>query len=362
MLAFSAGGVVPCFGQSGSPLLLGPDDVRVEQRTDGGYHLFVRARSGIASILLTESTSDPAHRADTYSYRSLEWNPVNGDEQRIIGGKFIPRSSKIWSLIDSTPEPDRSFGRAFHIFIPWVVAWGYPWTRNGRVFIGDGSFIDIRVFAKPYADYSGAFVDNPFMLRVAQHSAGQAAAPPAASAPPAGIAPPAVPLAAPVPVAPPAASAPPAPQATAAAAPAPAAPPAASAPPAPQATPPAAPPAPQATAAAAPAPAANSAAHPTAPSVPAARSQPPKPSVPATPTAFGSYMHETVDAYYDIASSTGGRIVLAGSGADLGRALAFTFDPADQGSAEVVICLDTTESMQAPLDALRAALPGTLAR
>lgn len=90
-------------------LLVSPNDVRIEQRVDGGYHLFIRKKPDIASVLLAESTRDPTLKADNYAYRAPEWNPINGDEIRYLDGKPIPKESNIWSLIDSTPEPDLEF-------------------------------------------------------------------------------------------------------------------------------------------------------------------------------------------------------------------------------------------------------------
>jgi hypothetical protein len=154
--------------QSSSTLVLGPDDLRIEQLADGGYHLYVRAKKGIGSILLTESTKDPGEKTDSFAYRALEKNKVNGDEKRVLGGKVLVSKTPLYFLVDSNPEPDRAFGRAFHIFIPSVVAWGYPWSRSGQTFIHDGSFVNIRTFEKSYADYSGAYADNPYLIRVSQ--------------------------------------------------------------------------------------------------------------------------------------------------------------------------------------------------
>ena len=145
-----------------------PDDVRIEQRNDGGYHLFIKAKPGIASVLLTETTRDPALQEANYTYRAETWNPINGDEKRMLDGKMLGPETQLYSLVDSTPEPDAQFGSAFHIFIPWVVIWGYSWSRNGKTFITDGTFINIRAFVKPYADYTGAFRDNPYLIAVTQ--------------------------------------------------------------------------------------------------------------------------------------------------------------------------------------------------
>jgi hypothetical protein len=152
----------------GADLEVSAADLRIEQQSDGGYHLFIKAKPGIASVLLVESTKDPGGKADNYAYRAELWNPVNGDEKRLLNGVFIEPSAGILSLIDSTPQTDAELGQAFHVFIPWVVAYGYSWSRNGREFISDGSFINIRTFAKPYADYSGGFLDNPYKISVTQ--------------------------------------------------------------------------------------------------------------------------------------------------------------------------------------------------
>lgn len=67
-------------------------------------------------------------------------------------------------MIDSTVEKTSFFEEAFHIFIPKTLKYGYSWSRNGQVEVGKGTFINIRTFELPYADYSGAFLDNPFMF------------------------------------------------------------------------------------------------------------------------------------------------------------------------------------------------------
>ncbi len=165
-----AAGVLAAFGSAAAQtaLSIAKEDLRIEQRVDGGYHLFVRWRQGLASVLLTESTRDPTGVADNYAYRAAEWNPVNGDEIRLIDGAPIPKDRKIYSLIDSSPEDDPVFGSAFHIRIPYIVQYGYPWTRHGETYVVDGTYLNIRAFELPYGDYRGAFRDNPFVLSVTQ--------------------------------------------------------------------------------------------------------------------------------------------------------------------------------------------------
>jgi hypothetical protein len=145
------------------------DDIRIEQRVDGGYHLFIRKKPGINSVLLTESTRDPAMREDNYAYRAPDWNDINGDETRILDGAPIPRADRIYSLIDSSPESHSEFGSAFHIYIPYILNFGFPTTRHGEVYVVDGTYLNIRSFALPYADYRDRFLDNPYVVRVVQN-------------------------------------------------------------------------------------------------------------------------------------------------------------------------------------------------
>ena len=161
--------LVPCLlAAQTADLVILPGDVRIEQRADGGFHLYIRKKPGLASVLLTESTRDPAMREDNFAYRSVEWNAVNGDELRLLDGAPIPREQGIYSLIDSTTGYHGELGEAFHIYIPYLIYYGYQDTRHGEVYVVDGTYFNIRAFSLPYADYRGSFHDNPFMLSVTQ--------------------------------------------------------------------------------------------------------------------------------------------------------------------------------------------------
>ena len=153
---------VPLFSQD---LALTINDFRIEQLTEDGFHLYIRKRPDISSVLLVESTRDPAMGADNFAYRAAEWNPINGNEIRLLDG-FPLRD--IYSLVSSTPVPHAELGEAFHIYIPWIVYYGYEGMRQGEVYVGDGTYFNIRAFEFPYADYRGRFMDNPFILHVAQ--------------------------------------------------------------------------------------------------------------------------------------------------------------------------------------------------
>ena len=163
LILFSLG--LPVFGQN---LSLAAEDLRIELRADGGFHLFIRRTPDIASVLITESTRDPAMVAHNFAYRARELNPINGDEIRLLDGVPIPRESNIFSLVSSTPVPHPELGPAFHIYIPWVLEYGHAPGRHGIVYVQDGTFFNVRAFNLPFADYRGNFADNPFILQAMQ--------------------------------------------------------------------------------------------------------------------------------------------------------------------------------------------------
>lgn len=151
-------------------LRLRPGDVLVEQTAEGGYYIWVRKLPGMESILLTESTESPDHQSTTYAYRSPVPHQSFANERRILDGEVLNLSDGTWSLVDSSPEPHPTLGQAFRLFVPWVLRYGYDWTRNGEVQVLDGTYLSIRSFSEPSADYRGSFQDNPFVLRVTQRA------------------------------------------------------------------------------------------------------------------------------------------------------------------------------------------------
>lgn len=149
-------------------LTIDASDLRLEEYPDGGYLLFIRQKDGVNSVMLTETTKDPSGVESNYAYRASEYNPINGDELRMLNGEFLVSEYSKNSLMDSTPQVDEELGNSFCIYIPNVLVYGYPWSRNGTVEISKGTFINIRSFERPYGDYSGAFLDNPFMFDFVQ--------------------------------------------------------------------------------------------------------------------------------------------------------------------------------------------------
>lgn len=155
---------------SAEDMLIRSDDIRLVQDRSGGFdeaggfHLYIRKKTGIESVMLTETTKDPEGKADSYAYRASSYNPVNGDEIRYLNGKILDSKYGKYSLIDSTAEKDEVFGEAFHIYIPSEIEYGYSWSRNGVIKIDRGTFINIRSFSKKYGDYTGSYADNPFMF------------------------------------------------------------------------------------------------------------------------------------------------------------------------------------------------------
>lgn len=126
-----------------------------------GVDLYIRKKPAVNSVMLVETT---AGESDSYAYRAAEWNETNGDEIRYLDGKILHSDYAKYSLISSTVTSHPELGQCFHIFIPNVLHYGYPWSRNGSVQIGKGVFVNIRTFEKPYGDYEGRYMDNPFMF------------------------------------------------------------------------------------------------------------------------------------------------------------------------------------------------------
>lgn len=154
------------FAQSNG-LKVPPENIVIKARTDGsGFDMYIKKTPEINSVLLTESIKDASGNNDTYAYRALEYNPVNGDEVRYLFGQPLDSEMSKFSLVDSTPEKTDFFDEAFHIYIPNKVVFGYPWSRFGQVEVGNKTFINIRTFEKKYADHSGNFADSPFYMNL----------------------------------------------------------------------------------------------------------------------------------------------------------------------------------------------------
>ncbi|MDR0759200.1 MAG: hypothetical protein LBF74_03720 [Treponema sp.] len=161
-------------------LRLDADDIIVENQGDSGLHIFIRKKPDIGSVMLMESTKDPASMEDTLAYRALEWNPINGDEPRVDASGQGVR----WSLLDSSPEPHLLLEEAFHIYIPPIIVYGSEEGRQGTVAIAEGAYINTRTFALPYADSAGGFEDNPFTLDYFLYTESPALQPESVSTPP----------------------------------------------------------------------------------------------------------------------------------------------------------------------------------
>lgn len=142
-----------------------PGDAYIELDPQGGFNLWIMKKEGLGSIMLTDSSKDPEGREDSFTLRAFDYNEINGDEKRLLNGEFLNQDNGYYFLIDSTTEISPVFeGEAFRIYVPESVTFGYPWSREGQLAIGRGSWLNIRAFEKPFADYSGAYLDNPFIL------------------------------------------------------------------------------------------------------------------------------------------------------------------------------------------------------
>ena len=164
ILAASVGAALPGFATDQPPALAASDIVIQEQ--GGGFHLWVRAAEHTRSVLLTDSSADPEQRLHSYALRAPATNRVNSEEIRVLDGERLPPGLN--SIVDSTPEPHSTLTTAFQLFVPYEVRYGYHWTRHGSISVRDGTYLNLRTFALPHADYGGEYRDNLFLLRVVQ--------------------------------------------------------------------------------------------------------------------------------------------------------------------------------------------------
>ena len=157
-------------GAQANPLKIEEGDVYVEAHADG-FHLFIRNKPGLESVMLTESFELPNKSVDSYSLRGFARNDVNGNEKRLLNGNFLDNSRQFF-LISSTPEPNKRFGEAFHVLIPTRIEYGYKDSTN-RYGVhnllqykeeGKPYWFSIRAFSKAHQDYTGRYLDNAYEL------------------------------------------------------------------------------------------------------------------------------------------------------------------------------------------------------
>lgn len=142
------------------------DDEYIFEKADGGYDLYVKKKVGYNSILLTESQKDPSLKKTNYGLRTEIFHHCNGNELRILDDKVLQTQYDVFFLVDSTPEPHKVLKEAFHFFLPKKVIFGYDWQRKGELRIAPGVKINLRIFEKHFADYSGEFKDQWITLKL----------------------------------------------------------------------------------------------------------------------------------------------------------------------------------------------------
>jgi hypothetical protein len=137
-----------------------PESLILFERADTGYDLYIGKNEGTGSILLTESQKDPGKKKTNYGLRTERFHPANGNEIRILDKRVLHTRYDSFFLLDSTPEQHPILGECFHFFLPEELLYGYSWSRQGKVKVGNGTRINLRIFEKKYADYSGEFIDQ----------------------------------------------------------------------------------------------------------------------------------------------------------------------------------------------------------
>ncbi|MFW5799579.1 MAG: hypothetical protein ACOCV8_02090 [Spirochaetota bacterium] len=158
---------ISSFGRDPSnPLSLSRKDV-IFTKGHKYIDLYVKKREQINSILIIYVVEEELRGEKVnvdYGLRALEYNEINGDEIRVLKGVELGKEQGLYFLVDSTPEPHNQLGQAFRIRIPTYVQYGYTKENFGLVRIDENTQIKVRTFEKPYADYSGKYYDNFFII------------------------------------------------------------------------------------------------------------------------------------------------------------------------------------------------------
>lgn len=157
--------ILTAISASADDLVILPGDAYIELTENAdGFDLYIRAKPGLGSVLITESSADPQLKADSFAFRAWDYNSINGNEKRILDGKFLESERDLFFLLDSTPEPNELLEYAYRVYIPFQLTYGYPWSREGQIEVHRGTWLNVRAFERPYADYDGGWNDNPFVL------------------------------------------------------------------------------------------------------------------------------------------------------------------------------------------------------
>lgn len=155
--------LLPAFGQ----LKILPEETRLLRNADGSFELYVLKTEGRESILLVDSSADPNGITDNYALRAYDWDASYGDEKRLLNGKLLEAEEPLYFLMSSNAQSVEGFPegtRWFHIHMPAAVLYGYPWGREGQFEIKPGTWLNVRAFSAPHADYQQPYGDNPFVI------------------------------------------------------------------------------------------------------------------------------------------------------------------------------------------------------
>ena len=143
-----------------------PEDESHLVKDGTGFHLFVRKRGDIQSVLLLVDSgnyNDP----DLSLMRAKEFNSVNGNEIRYsYGSKSTFRMERLPNALMSSTLENTAFGECFHIYIPQKMYYGYVIQVQDECEFENGMKVSVRAFAQKYCDSGGKFADNMLNLNV----------------------------------------------------------------------------------------------------------------------------------------------------------------------------------------------------
>ena len=140
------------------------EDQYLFYKSDTGYDLYIKRLDNVSSILLTDSQRSKDAKVTNYGLRTKRYYEANSDEVRMLNKKVLQNKYEAYFLVDSTPTKHPILGEAFYFFLPEEVLYGYPWSVNGIIKVEPGLRVNVRMFEKKFADYTGDFHEQWVML------------------------------------------------------------------------------------------------------------------------------------------------------------------------------------------------------
>lgn len=142
-------------------ILIVPESEGQIVKDGNGFHLYVRKRGDIKSVLLTapkDTSLEVREKVDNfYAYKGEKISKNEEDEKKYFENEMfisniVEDKKSIFYLVSSTVEKNKTLGDCFHIYIPSNVTYGFLFKTRFKRTLEKGDKINIRTFSEKYAN------------------------------------------------------------------------------------------------------------------------------------------------------------------------------------------------------------------